>query len=692
MTPITELQGVGKAVAEKLKRLDIYHIEDLLFHLPDRYQDRTRIYSIASLRDDREALVEGNVVKAQVAYRGRRMLLVSIEDGTAELTLRFFHFSNAQQNSLRPGTRIRCFGMPRKVHRSNSRLEMIHPEYRFVGPHDKSRPATSYTPVYPTTEGISQFSLRKFTDAALRWLSRPKNGPEELLPADCMDAELPFSLQEAVHYVHRPPADSDIELLQNREHPMQRRLAFEEMLAQCLSLKRMRGETRRQSAWVLQPEGKLFARLQRSLPFELTQAQRRVIEVIRADIRKDTPMMRLVQGDVGSGKTLVAVAAMLEAVESNCQAAMMAPTEILAEQHYRNVQNWFGPFEVRVGILAGKQKTTERRSVLHRARNGEIDIIVGTHALFQEKVAFHRLALIVVDEQHRFGVHQRLALKQRGETGSLQPHQLIMTATPIPRSLAMTLYADLDYSVIDEMPPGRLPVKTIVLPDSRREELIGRIRETCIGGGQVYWVCPLIEKSDTLHYETAQATFELLRRVMPDVSVTLLHGRMSTEEKEQAIAQFKSKQTRVLVATTVIEVGVDIPNANLIVVENAERFGLAQLHQLRGRVGRGTEQAACALLYHPPLSSTARRRLDVMRRTCNGFEIAQEDMKMRGPGEILGTRQTGAMRFRIADLTRDANQLERVLKVSGEMLERYPDVCDKLIRRWLGDVGRYAEV
>lgn len=692
MTPITELQGVGRVVAEKLKRLHICHVEDLLFHLPDHYQDRTRISPISLLHASQEALVEGNVVKNRVVYRGRRMLLVVIDDGTAELSLRFFHFSGAQQSSLRPGSRIRCFGVLRKVQGSTPRLEMIHPDYQFVGPYDKSCPATGYTPVYPTTEGISQFNLRKFTDAALRWLSKPGNGLEELLPADYMDAELSFSLQEAILYVHRPPADSDIELLQNKQHPMQKRLAFEEMLSQCLSLKRMRSETRRQFARTLQPEGKLFDRLQRLLPFELTRAQHRVIEVIRADVRKNTPMMRLVQGDVGSGKTLVAVAAMLEAVESSCQAAMMAPTEILAEQHYRNLKDWFDPFEVSVGILAGKQKMTERRSVLHQARNGEIDIIVGTHALFQEKVAFHCLALIVVDEQHRFGVHQRLALKQRGEAGGLQPHQLIMTATPIPRSLAMALYADLDYSVIDEVPPGRLPVKTIVLPDSRRKELIGRIRKTCIGGGQVYWVCPLIEKSDTLYYETAQTTFEMLCRAMPDVSVALLHGRMNAEEKEQAIARFKSKQAQVLVATTVIEVGVDIPDANLMVIENAERFGLAQLHQLRGRVGRGVEQATCALLYHPPLSSTARRRLDIMRRTCNGFEIAQEDMKIRGPGEILGTRQTGAMQFRIADLTRDEKQLERVLKISGNMLACHPDACDKLIRRWLGDVGRYAEV
>ncbi len=689
MTPITQLRGVGSAVAEKLERLGIRHLEDLLFHLPLRYQDRTRVYPLNTLRPGLEALVEGVVEQTSVVYRRRRMLLVTISDSTGILLLRFFHFSTAQQNSLRQGARIRCFG---EVRGRQSQLEMIHPEYQFINPRHTDTLKESYTPIYPTTEGLNQFSLRKFTDEALAWLSAPGNELEELLPPGVLEQEQALSLRDAIRYIHRPPTDADIELLQTGEHPVQKRLAFEEMLSHSLSLKRMRAATKQQSARALSSEGKLFARLQQRLPFELTAAQHKVIADIRADVRTGAPMMRLVQGDVGSGKTLVGVAAMLEAVEAGCQATMMAPTEILAEQHYRNLKDWFDPFEISIGLILGRQKVRERRHALRQARIGETSIVVGTHTLFQEKVEFARLALIVVDEQHRFGVHQRLALKQKGEDGSFQPHQLIMTATPIPRSLAMTMYADLDYSVIDEMPPGRLPVKTFALSDGRRGELISRVRETCARGERVYWVCPLIEKSETLHYETAEATFQLLNREMPEIKIKLIHGRMKSEEKDEAITLFKQGEIQLLVATTVIEVGMDIPDANLIVIENTERFGLAQLHQLRGRVGRGGRQAACALLYHPPLSTTARRRLDVMRATNDGFKIAHEDMKIRGPGEILGTRQTGEMQFRIADLTRDAKQLERVLKTSELLLAEHPDVCGKLIRRWLGDSARYAEV
>ena len=689
MTPITQLRGIGNAVAEKLERLSIRHIEDLLFHLPLRYQDRTRVYPINSLQVNQEMLVEGAIIQTRVVYRRRRMMLVTIGDNTGELLLRFFHFSTKQQNTLRSGTRIRCFG---EIRKGQSQLEIIHPEYSFVSQHAPSKLEAGYTPIYPTTEGLNQFSLRKFTQEAMLWLSQPDNALEELLPPDIATTEQSFSLQEAILYIHRPPSDTDIELLQNGEHPVQKRLAFEEMLAHSLSLKRMRADTQKQLAHPLKKKGKLFNQLQQALPFELTSAQHRIIADIHADVQKSAPMMRLVQGDVGSGKTLVGVAAMLEAVESGCQAAMMAPTEILAEQHFRNLMDWFNPFDVRIGLIVGKQKVRERRNVLRQARSGEINIVVGTHTLFQEKVAFDRLALIVVDEQQRFGVHQRLALKQKGEDGNFQPHQLIMTATPIPRSLAMTMYADLDYSVIDEMPPGRLPVQTFALADSRRSELIERVRKTCIEGGQVYWVCPLIEKSETLYYEPAESTFELLTHSMPEIKIKLIHGRMKTEEKTEAITLFKQGEIQLLVATTVIEVGLDIPDASLIVIENAERFGLAQLHQLRGRVGRGSKQSSCALLYHPPLSATARRRLSVMRKTNDGFEIAKEDMKIRGPGEILGTRQTGAMQFRIADITRDMMQLERVLKASEKMLAKHPHICDKLIERWLGDAARYAEV
>ena len=688
MTPITELRGVGNAVAKKLERLDIHCIEDLLFHLPLRYQDRTRVHPIAALRPGSEALVEGTVEQNRGIFKRRRAMIVTLADNTGILLLRFFHFSNAQRNSLRQGTRLRCFG---EIRRGRSQMEMVHPEYQFANSYNRHTKG-SYTPIYPATEGLQQFSLRKLTDEALYWMATPSNELEELLPPNLAEKETAISLKDALRYVHRPPADADIELLQNSEHPAQKRLAFEEILAHSMSLRRTRKSAKHQPARPLNNAGELLAQLKSRLPFTLTMAQERVIEEIRTDVRESSPMMRLVQGDVGSGKTLVGVAAMLEAVEAGCQAAMMAPTELLAEQHYHNLKNWFDPFEIGITLILGKQKVGARRHALRQARNGETQIVVGTHALFQEKVEFKRLALIVVDEQHRFGVHQRLALKQKGEDGSFQPHQLIMTATPIPRSLAMTMYADLDYSAIDEMPPGRLPVKTFALSDRRRDELIERVNNTCAAGEQVYWVCPLIEKSETLHYQTAEHTFALLQREMPQINIRLIHGRMSAEEKENTIELFKRGEVQLLVSTTVIEVGIDIPDANLIVIENAERFGLAQLHQLRGRVGRSGKQAACALLYHAPLSTMARRRLEVMRTTNDGFKIAQEDMAIRGPGEVLGTRQTGEMRFRIADLTRDKTQLKRVRELSEKMLADQPEICDKIIGRWMGQSAKYAEV
>ena len=687
MTPITKLKGVGTQVAKKLEKLGICTIEDLLFHFPIRYQDRTRILPIAGLQAGTEVLTGGVIEKVETLYRHRRMLVVHIRDESDILQLRFFYFSNAQKSNLRVGRRIYVYG---EVRQNKNIFEMIHPEYRFAQGDSVNE---SYVPVYPTTEGLHQLSLRNLTENALVWLAAPDNALEELLPAELVaDYIEPVSLKYAVRYIHRPPPEADIALLQTGGHAVQKRLIFEEMLAHSLSLKRMRRQVRRQKALALTGSGSLFKRLESNLSFTLTGAQQKVIVDIGQDLRQTSPMMRLVQGDVGSGKTLVAVAAMLAAVEADNQAALMAPTEILAEQHYRNLCEWLRPFDIQVGLLTGRQKVQATRLALRQIRTGEVHIVVGTHALFQESVVFSRLAVIVVDEQHRFGVHQRLALKQKGETGDYQPHQLIMTATPIPRSLAMTMYADLDYSVIDEMPPGRLPVTTAVLSEVRRQEVIERVKQACTGGQQAYWVCPLIEESEVLQYQTAEQTYQLLSEVLPDITVAMLHGRMKSEEKEKILEAFRSGAVQVLVATTVIEVGVDVSTANLMVVENAERFGLAQLHQLRGRIGRGSQQANCVLLYRPPLSKQARQRLNVMRVTHDGFKIAYEDMKIRGPGEVLGTRQTGEMRFRVADLIRDADELESVLGIADKILTQTPALADQLTQRWLGESVRYAEV
>ena len=685
---ISTLKGIGPQLVKKFEKLGIRTVEDLLFHFPLRYQDRRRVRPIAGLEPGSEALVEGTIDHTEIIFRRRRILLVHISDAGGRMQLRFFHFSAAQRATLKTGRKLYCFGEVRII---GNAMTMIHPEYSFVNRKDNAH-NTAYMPVYPTTEGLSQYSLRRFTDYALDWLMQEDRELEELLPDEALAwTKSSVSLKEALRYIHRPPQGADVHLLKEGEHPVQKRLVFEEMLAYTLSLRELRNKTKQERAPCLKETG-LFHRLEQKLPFKLTGAQKKVISTLFDDLSRPSPMMRLVQGDVGSGKTLVAVAAMLAAVESGKQAALMVPTEILAYQHYHNLRDLVGALGVNVCLMISRRRAAEVRLAQRQARTGEAQIIVGTHAVFQSKVEFARLALIVVDEQHRFGVHQRLALKQKGEDGVYQPHQLIMTATPIPRSLAMTMYADLDYSIIDEMPPGRLPVQTTVLAENRRGEIIARIRKVCTDGRQAYWVCPLIEESETLQYQTAEETFDLLQKEMPDVAIALIHGRMKSEEKEQVITDFKSGKIQLMVSTTVIEVGVDVPNANLMVIENAERFGLAQLHQLRGRIGRGGEQAYCTLLYRPPLSQSAFRRLRTMQRVTDGFKIAHEDMKIRGPGEVLGTRQTGAMRFRIADLVRDASELEKVLEFSHKLLANDPELSNRLTERWLGDTARYAEV
>ena len=687
-TPITYMKGVGPRLAARLQRLGIETVQDLLFHLPTRYQDRTQVMPIGGLRPGDEAVVQGEVQHAEV-QRGRRpMLLVRIGDGTGGLTLRFFHFSAKQREGLERGQWLRCFGEARS---GPVTLEMVHPEYQAVAKDAPAAGEQHLTPVYPATEGLHQISLRNLTDRALERLES-ETGLQEWLPPEILQPLHLPGLAEALRYVHRPPPAAPVEQLLAGRHPAQQRLAFEELLAHHLSLRQLRARVERHRAAPLTAPGALFDALLGRLPFQLTGAQRKVIAEIRTDLARPHPMQRLVQGDVGSGKTLVAAAAVLQAVEAGYQAAVMAPTELLAEQHLKNFSAWLAPLNVNIGCLAGKLTAKARRALLAQLASGELAVAVGTHALFQDDVMFHRLGLIVIDEQHRFGVHQRLALWEKGNAQGHYPHQLIMTATPIPRTLAMAAYADLDCSVIDELPPGRKPVETVVVQENRRDEVVQRIRGACRQGQQAYWVCTLIEESEVLQCQAAENTAAQLSEALPELRVALLHGRMKGAEKEQTMAAFKAGDLDLLVATTVIEVGVDVPNASLMVIENAERLGLAQLHQLRGRVGRGTQQSACVLLYRPPLSSQGRERLAVMRRSNDGFEIARKDLELRGPGEVLGTKQSGILQLRIADLLRDQSLIPAVERAATVLLSRYRSHVAPLVRRWVGQAVQFGDV
>jgi ATP-dependent DNA helicase RecG len=686
--PVTALRGVGPRLADRLRRLGIRTAEDVLLHLPARYQDRSRVVPIGLLRPGAEAQIEAEVVGAEVTASGRRFLLCRLRDASGALTLRFFHFSPAQQQLFeQTGTRLRCFG---EVRQGYAGLEMIHPECRRLDP-DTPPVSDRLTPIYPATAGLQQFTLRALAEQALAQLDAGALLPELLPPALRAQLQLP-PVAEAVRLLHRPPSDASLAELDGGRHPARRRLAFEELLAHQLSLRRLRERMRRQAAPPLAGDGGLSRRFLERLPFTLTGAQRRVLEEIAADLAQPRPMLRLLQGDVGSGKTVVAAVAALRAVETGAQAALMAPTELLAEQHYRGFQNWLSGLGVEVAWLTGRLAGRARRTLLERLAAGEIQIAVGTHALFQDRVSFAELALAIVDEQHRFGVHQRLALREKGRQGDRRPHQLIMTATPIPRTLAMSAYADLDTSIIDELPPGRRPVKTVAAPDSRREDVIDRIRRACRNGRQAYWVCPLIEESETLQCQAAAVTAERLTALLPELRIGLVHGRLPAADKEAAMAAFKAGALDLLVATTVIEVGVDVPNASLMIVENAERLGLAQLHQLRGRVGRGDTDSSCVLLYKPPLSSIAHARLAVLRECNDGFEIARRDLELRGPGEVLGTRQTGEQSLRVADLLRDGDLLNAARYAADRLLREHPDRVEPLIRRWIGVGARYGEV
>lgn len=683
--PLTTLKGVGPALAEKLARLGLSSLQDLLFHLPLRYEDRTHRVPIGRLKPGSCAVIEGTVSTVQVIQSRRRSLLVRLQDGSGALGLRFFHFTAALKQQMTPGRSLRCYGEARP---GATGLEFYHPELMKTDTALDDANA-HLTPVYPSTEGLQQPRLRQLIEQALEMMQQTP--PEELLPEPLRQSlQLP-SLTDAIMQLHAPNADTDIDSFQAGQHPAQQRLAFEELLAHQLSMLKLRARMQRFQAPKLNGAGDWDQAFRQQLPFQLTAAQQRVLSEIDADLQQGHPMLRLVQGDVGSGKTVVAALACLRAIAHGYQAALMAPTEILAEQHYHSLTQWLTPLGLKTTWLAGKLKGKQRDAALSDIASGEAHMVVGTHALFQNQVQFHRLGLVVIDEQHRFGVHQRLALAEKADLADQQPpHQLIMTATPIPRTLAMSAYADLDCSVIDELPPGRTPVKTVALPDSRRSEVIERIRNACASGRQAYWVCTLVEESEALECQAAEVTWAQLQEALPELRIGLVHGRMKAADKTAVMTAFKAAELDLLVATTVIEVGVDVPNASLMIIDNAERFGLAQLHQLRGRVGRGATESFCVLLYHPPLSETGHARLDVMRNSNDGFVIAQTDLEIRGPGELLGTRQTGELNFRIANLQRDGALLDQLAPIARQLIRDYPSTAEALLNRWQGDRERYA--
>lgn len=685
LAPVTALAGVGPALAQALARLGLERVQDLWFHLPLRYEDRTQIMPIRELVIGKSAQVEGVVEAVERGFRYRPQLRVAIgDDSHATLSLRFFHFNRAQAEQFVPGARFLCYG---EVRHGAHGPEIVHPQYKRVLGDAASPTEARLTPIYPTTEGLGQKRLAGVIARALECL--PTEAMLELIP-DALRVPLHLaSLRDALLTVHRPPPNADIAELTLGCHPAQQRLAFEELLTHHLSLKRLRAQVRRHAAPALAGDGAMRAALRANLPFVLTKAQQRVIAEIEHDLARPVPMLRLVQGDVGSGKTVVAAAAALAAVEAGCQVALVAPTELLAEQHWNNFRNWMRPLGIEPVWLAGKVLGRAREAARAAVANGA-PIVIGTHALMQAGVAFRHLGLAIIDEQHRFGVHQRLSLRDKGRNGDMMPHQLVLTATPIPRTLAMTAYADLDVSVIDELPPGRTPVQTVAISNARRGEIIERIRAACAEGRQAYWVCTLIEESEQLEAQAAEVAHAELTAVLPELRIGLVHGRLKPKDKQAAMEAFKAGDSRVLIATTVIEVGVDVPNASLMVIENAERLGLAQLHQLRGRVGRGSAASSCVLLYQTPLSRAARARLEVLRETSDGFRIAEKDLELRGPGELLGTRQTGQLQFRVADLARDAALLPAVQRVGEVLLRDHPNLVERLIARWIGAAARYA--
>lgn len=681
MTSVHHLQGVGAAAASLLEKLHLFNTDDLLFHLPRDYEDRSTVIAMNQLVVGRTYLLEGWVKSVDFPPGKRKSVAALVQDDFGKVTLRFYYLYKGLTDKLTPGNRLRIFGEVRVGARG---LELYHPEIQVIREHTPL-PKTQLTAIYPSTEGLTQTKLRDYIKQALAQFS---DQLPELLPEKFTNG---YALKEALHYIHEPPLNANMQQLAQGSHPAQQRLIFEELVAHQISLLTRRAYIRQIAAPPFSYSQVLAKALLAQLPFHMTQAQKRVSHEIAKDLQRPEPMLRLVQGDVGAGKTLVAAVAACHALEAEWQVALMAPTEILAEQHYLNFKRWFEPLNIQVAWLSGKQKGKARAHAEQLIQTGQAQLVVGTHALFQDNVEFSKLGLVIIDEQHRFGVDQRLALRNKG-VDHLTPHQLVMTATPIPRTLAMSAYGDLDTSVIDELPPGRTPIQTVTIPLDRREEVLNRIANNCKDGKQAYWVCTLVEQSETLDAQAAQATYEEILSRFPELKVGLVHGKMKADEKQAVMAAFKANELQLLIATTVIEVGVDVPNASIMVIENAERLGLSQLHQLRGRVGRGAQASFCVLLYKHPLSQNGQERLSILRESNDGFVIAEKDLELRGPGELLGTKQTGDMNFRVAKLERDDHLLTQAHYVAGQMLSDYPEQADALLRRWLPEASRYAYV
>ncbi len=679
-TGVGSLKGVGPALEKKLARLGIETLQDVLFHLPFRYEDRTRVTPIGAARPGDACVLEGEVIACDITYGRRRSLLAYLQDDTGKIGLRFYHFSKAQHQNLKSAGSIRCFG---EIRSGASGPEIYHPEYsRLIANEPMEQ---SLTPVYPATEGISQARYRSMAEQVLSMLDQQPL--EELIEGDWS-----LSLNEAIHYLHRPPSNANTGQMMDGIHPAQSRLAFEELTAHQVSLRIVRAEIQKLTAPAMQPPATRYQEARDAFGFKLTNAQARVSAEVAEDMMKPRPCLRLIQGDVGSGKTVIAALAAAHSHENGYQTALMAPTELLAEQHFINVSSWLNPLGIQTAWLSGRVTGKKRDEELARIAMGDASVVIGTHALFQKDVSFKSLGLVIVDEQHRFGVHQRLALREKGTEGNASPHQLVMTATPIPRTLSMSMYADMDVSLIDELPPGRTPVTTTVMSDEKRDSVISRVADACAEGRQAYWVCTLIEESEALQCQAAESTAEELGKLLSDVRIGLVHGRMTPTAKTAVMQEFKQGNLDLLVATTVIEVGVDVPNASLMIIENSERLGLAQLHQLRGRIGRGSAASNCVLLYRKPLGTISRERLEVMRQSNDGFFIAERDLEIRGPGEFLGARQSGALQFRIADLMRDQDMLQKVRQTAQSMLDQSPDTADQLVRRWIKDPERVGRV
>ena len=677
---LRSLRGVGPAITEKLSKLDVHNQADLLFLMPIRYEDRTLVTPIGALSHDQQVLIQGRVLLTNIVYRGRRTLLSQLSDDTGMVTLRFFSFSNQQAKNLSRNTLVRCFG---RVRKTATGVEIIHPEYQIIDPDNIPPLASTLTPIYPSTKGLSQGKLRSMIKLAL---DSQLHSVEELLPKEIADLLHVMPLGESLKAIHSPPKTEQEEGFS----PAKLRLVTEELIANQLALKRIKRTTQLNKAIALK-NIKEKNNLTKQLPFTLTNSQERVVREIEEDLMVPRPMMRLLQGDVGSGKTVVAALAIAIAAGSSAQAAFMAPTELLAEQHYNNLKVWFDPLGIEVVLLKSKLPAKEKKQILGSIEDGTSSIIIGTHALFQGAVNYNNLALVVVDEQHRFGVDQRLSLMNKSISDSV-PHQLIMTATPIPRTLAMTAYGDLDSSVINELPKGRGTIETVVVSEEKREGVVSRVMDEIKKNRQIYWVCPLIEESEELNFEAVETTHKNLKSKLKNCSIGLVHGKLDSLKKTKAMLDFKKGKQDVLVATTVIEVGVDVANASIMVIENSERLGLSQLHQLRGRVGRGEHKSICILIYKKPLSSMAKMRLSAIRESNDGFYISEKDLELRGPGELLGTKQKGIIGLKIADIARDAHLLPKINKLCADFEENYPKQAEKLIHRWVGNQIEYRKV